>query len=392
MVANITTIGLATRLGFNGPNDPDYVEHVRSVKYEFLRRDNDHLLAGPQSMKRLGQLAAWEIGIDRLCEAYPELWGEDRFSADLGARHDYANYFLVNQAKKARADMAVEAKQAEEAAQRARREEEKARKAGETTSQRARGRKRAFYEPGSTQSSPTGRRSSALRYSSTPRGSSPPNNSSPPPPKKRKAFEGPDLQFKSFLVLLKKGATFAQNPYLPVSEFGALLKWILSNNPTHSGKPIVCWTEITMRDTDYAKMRDLALNDKIVCFISDQSTWDAALMSAQLNHPKADQFSGISLKVALATDTTAPPHEEGDDFVLEDPASAGTTGGDTRADGERVPRGRRMSARAEGELIVEDENLGERGKVDVGGEGVIGGSVELAPSEEGTGSSSKDSK
>ena len=73
------------------------------------------------ALKDAGTLLAWETGLHDLYKTYSDRWGPGRFS-DLGERRTYANFFLVTQAKKARADIALEAKRAVETAEKAKKE------------------------------------------------------------------------------------------------------------------------------------------------------------------------------------------------------------------------------------------------------------------------------
>ena len=66
-------------------------------------------------------------------------------------------------------------------------------------------------------------------------------------------------------------------------------------------------------------------------------------MAAQTNRMMVDQFSGISLKVALASDPAVPPHSDGDVIVS----------GETNTGGGAVVSG------SENSDDEEDEELGE---------------------------------
>ena len=81
----VSTEALLRKLGFTSTNSAEYIEHVRSVKYDFLRRDHSTILPGPAALKDAGTLLAWETGLNDLYETYPDRWGPGRFS-DLGER------------------------------------------------------------------------------------------------------------------------------------------------------------------------------------------------------------------------------------------------------------------------------------------------------------------
>src|SRR5437588_9853028 len=105
----VSTEALLTKLGFTSTNSAEYIEHVRSVMYDFLRSDHSTILPGPAGLKDAGTLLPRETGLNDLYEMYPYRWGLGRFS-DLGEYRTYANFFLVAHAKKARADIALEVK------------------------------------------------------------------------------------------------------------------------------------------------------------------------------------------------------------------------------------------------------------------------------------------
>ena len=85
----ITTDQIVRKLGFSSVTNKEYVEHIRSVKHEFLRRDHTDVLAGPKALKDEGQTVVWERGLELLCEEYPEIWHIGRFSGS-GERRSYA--------------------------------------------------------------------------------------------------------------------------------------------------------------------------------------------------------------------------------------------------------------------------------------------------------------
>ena len=346
----ITTDGTAQKIGFKNAKDKAYLNYVRIVKTEFIRRDHLEILPGPHALKESGTLVAWEAGLNSLYEKYPERWGPERFS-DLGERRNYANFFLVAQTKKARSDINI-AKNKKEAEEKAKKEaEEKARKESEAkgkkkvaakrplpyddTVQKVRGRKRPRddSDPNSFQSSPPGP-STFVRYSTASRHSSPSHHlqrynftrpSPLPQPQRETKSDRPELKFKSFVVLLKV-KQFSQASYDLLWKFEGLHEWILAKAPTLSGQSILCWSDLTIRNAEFAELREHELKEKVPFFISDQSSWDAAVMAAQINRMTADEFSGISLKVTLATDPSAPPHSEGDIIVPERTETGGGTG------------------------------------------------------------------
>ena len=87
-------------------------------------------------------------------------------------------------------------------------------------------------------------------------------------------------------------------------------------------------------------------------------------MAAQANPMMVDQFSGICLKVALASDPMAPAHSDGDIIVSEETnTGGGAVGRDAPLEVPEVVG----SVAATGSEISEDEDFGELGGVVVDG-------------------------
>src|SRR5437588_8217052 len=135
-----------------------------------------------------------------------------------------------------------------------------------------------------------------------------------------------ELKFKFFVVLLK-GAQFSQDSYDSLWEFEALLNWILTKTPSLSGQRFLCWTDITIRNPEYAELREHELGEKVASFLADQSSWDATIMAAQANRMNPDNLLGITLKVALTGDGSVPPHAQSDVIFLIEDVAGGASGG-----------------------------------------------------------------
>ena len=227
----VTTAQIVRWLGFKSSTNKEYVDHVWSVKHEFLRCDHTVVLLGPQALEDAGRVVVWEQGLELLSKAYPEMWDIGRFSGP-GERRTHAYAFLMAQLKKARYDIGKEKEAAVAKAKKAaeaRAKKEAAAKpitSARTKSQKVRGRKRNRND--SELTSPLQPPPSFARYSSASRHSSPTRYSSMPPPNRQKELpvERPDLRFKSFIVFLK-GPQFTQGSYDSLWDFDALLKWIL---------------------------------------------------------------------------------------------------------------------------------------------------------------------
>ena len=72
---------------------------------------------------------------------------------------------------------------------------------------------------------------------------------------------------------------------------------------------------MTIRDEDYSDILGCKHNEKLNRIISDQSSWVATVMAAQINPPKPDTFLGIPIFACLETDARAPEHDEADMIV-----------------------------------------------------------------------------
>ena len=68
----VSTEELLRKLGFTSTNSAEYIEHVRSVKHDFLRRDYSTILSSPAALKDAGTLLTWENELNNLYETYPD--------------------------------------------------------------------------------------------------------------------------------------------------------------------------------------------------------------------------------------------------------------------------------------------------------------------------------
>lgn len=340
----VGTDEIARRMGFASQNAPDYDSFVKSFKADFIIRDHPELLDGPEKMKKDGNMAPWELGLQAIWEQYPDQWKLENF-ANPAQRRAYANSFLVNQAKKARYD-----KKNQE-----RRDELKKRLAEEAAAKKS----RQSLQAASGQKA-RGRGRKRLRTNSSPPGyHSPSRQSSLSSPKRHKGFkfERPNLEFRSFAIILKDRANPPATSYECVTEFEDLLDWILKKNTALSGQRIVCWSELIIRNPDYGEMMGCELGQKYNRIFSDQASWDAAVLAAQANRPTPTLFHGFAIFAALAKD--APEHDEGDVIALEDETS------------QNAP-----------EIEVEEETVGPDKELEVGEDADNGGEESVASKEE----------
>ena len=124
--------------------------------------------------------------------------------------------------------------------------------------------------------------------------------------------EKPDLKFPEFAIILKGLPNPLATSYDSTWKFEDLLNWILQKLSSLRGQRIVCWMEVTIRDEEYSDMLSCARNEKCNQMITDQSSWNAAVMAAQANCLKEDHFYGIAIFARLKIDTTTPDHSEED--------------------------------------------------------------------------------
>ena len=309
---------IAIKLGFDSTAAAGYIEHVQSVKRDFLRRDHPDLLEGPKAIKdNTGSLLIWEQGLEDFYKIYNEMWSLTRFGNSAVTRRNFAHNFLVAQAKKARQDQTEERKKAEAAAKRKAERERQLAQTG-VHAMKTRGRKRYRMEPPTSRNlaSPPSHKSSPHRRSVT---SS--HNSLPPSPKRRKILEKPELKFSDFVLILKGLSNPPATSYDARWRFEDLLAWILEKIPSLQGQKFLCWIEVTIRQEEYAEMLGCALGAKCNRMITDQSSWNAAVMAAQANRLSDGQFYGIGIFARLEIDLTAPEHCAEDVISLqnEDP-------------------------------------------------------------------------
>jgi hypothetical protein len=300
------------------------------MKGKFLREDHPHLVAGKEViLEEDGTSARWEQGIAELYEAYPDLWQTEKF-ASRTERAAFANFLIVAQAKKARADIVAEERKAAEASK----------PKAKAASQRVRrGRKR----PAESESE------SDLPSSA--------------PPKKKTPM--PTLTFPSFSVCLRDRPVPPVTEYEKVFEFPALVAWILLLKPTWAGKRVMCWVDVVIRNEDSAEMFGLEVDSKIPMRLYSQSSWDSAVRVAQGNR-RGESFSGLGLQIKDVDQLEIEQREPEVEFVLSVERSVGGLGEDgdsgegTRAGG---PKGKGKEIANVGEDLV-GEGSGSGGAVD----------------------------
>ena len=95
----------------------------------------------------------------------------------------------------------------------------------------------------------------------------------------------PDLRFKEFALILKGPRNPPATSYDAVWKFEDLLAWFWNKIPALRDQRMICWTEMTIREQHYSDILGCKHNEKLNCIISDQSSWVATVMAAQINVP-----------------------------------------------------------------------------------------------------------
>ena len=127
----------------------------------------------------------------------------------------------------------------------------------------------------------------------------------------------PDLRFKEFAHILKGPPNPPATSYDVVWKFEDLFAWIRKKIPALCDQRIICLTEMRFRDEDYSDILGCKHNEKLNHIISDQSSWVATVMAAQINRPKPEAFLGFPIFACLETDARAPEHDKTDSCAPE---------------------------------------------------------------------------
>jgi hypothetical protein len=89
-------------------------------------------------------------------------------------------------------------------------------------------------------------------------------------------------------VLLKDRENTPAISYDEVWQFEDLIKWILAKDPFLSGKRILCWSEIVLKDSYYAQLMGIEFGMRCLQMITNQGSWVACNLAAKANRSKPD--------------------------------------------------------------------------------------------------------
>ena len=322
---------ICVKLGFAAITSEDYKTFVSNFKRTWLRQQHADLIAGPLALKAADKSVEWETGIRTMYTDFPAQWDLANFESPA-ERRDCATHFLIAQTKKVRQDMKEEEKKAADAARAAAaavaKRAKRATVPAAPATPRTRGTPRNTVAP-TAPGTPKTRRAprSPLANRPAPGSSSPlanrgalstrkqirfhddegevPRSPSGPPTKRQRQVELPELRFSSFSVSFRVLGSnrIHSTTYASVNEFPRLVFWARERAPQLSTVPILLKTTITLRNDEYLDIfPGVEQGGKVELGISDQGSWNSALMMAQGNRPNADSFVGL-LVVAMAAES-----------------------------------------------------------------------------------------
>jgi len=122
-----------------------------------------------------------------------------------------------------------------------------------------------------------------------------------PPAKRLREVELPELRFTAFSGSYcgPDSTRTHSTTYVGVNEFPRLVRWARGRAPQLSTKSMLLKTNITLRNDDYMDFfPGVEKGERGELGISDQGSWNAALMMAQANCPNEGTFAGL-LVVAI---------------------------------------------------------------------------------------------
>ena len=125
------------------------------------------------------------------------------------------------------------------------------------------------------------------------------------PTKRQRRVELPELRFNSFSVSFRgpDSKRIHWTTYTSVNEFPRLVLWARERAPQLRTVPMLIKTTITRRNDEYMDIfPDVKQGGRVELGISDQGSWNSALMMAQGNRPNAGSFVGL-LVVGIAAES-----------------------------------------------------------------------------------------
>ena len=144
-----------------------------------------------------------------------------------------------------------------------------------------------------------------------------------PPAKRPRQVDLPQLRFTSFSVSFRGPNSFRihYTTYFSVNKFPSLVRWVREKAPQLNGRSMLLKTTITVRNDEYLDLLpDTELDGRVEMIISDQGSWNAALMMAQGNRPNEGSYAGLLVVAVAATEDSEHGVEEeiGPDHTSED--------------------------------------------------------------------------
>ena len=144
-----------------------------------------------------------------------------------------------------------------------------------------------------------------------------------PPAKRPRQVDLPQLRFTSFSVSFRGPNSFRihYTTYFSVNKFPSLVRWVREKAPQPNGRSMLLKTTITVRNNEYLDLLpDTELGGRVEMIISDQGSWNAALMMAQGNRPNEGSYTGLLVVAVAATEDSEHGVEEeiGPDHTSED--------------------------------------------------------------------------
>ena len=144
-----------------------------------------------------------------------------------------------------------------------------------------------------------------------------------PPAKRLRQVELPELLFTAFSVSFcgPDSTRTHSTTYASVNEFPRLVPWARGRAPQLSTKSMLLKTNITLRNDEYMDFfPGLEKGERAELSISDQGSWNAALMLGQAKRPLEGTFAGL-LVVAIDAESDenhGVEEEMGPDYTSEE--------------------------------------------------------------------------
>jgi len=214
-----------------------------------------------------------------------------------------------------------------------------------------------------------------------------PESPSGPRAKRQRQVDMPELRFSSFNVTFRGPNSVQDDPnnpqvpnrsrvhstsYRSVHQFPHLVRWARARTPLLQGERMMLKTNIIIRNDEYLDLFAVAQGDRVERVISDQGSWDAAVMMAQGNRPNEDAFAGLFVEaISARADYNHLVEEEiGPDYTGEDERGPGSNNRPRNTGRGNNGEGPSRPSRRSGELMSQ----GGGGTTGAGDNRGVGGS------------------